>query len=299
MSTTRGTFGEYLEPGLRKIFNAADKAIPRVAESVLVTGGSTKYQEHFITEGGFPTATEVDEGDSVTYADPVQGYKKTLTNYKYGLGFQVTEEMWDDDQYGRVKRFPRKLARSLRHNVETVCANLFNNGFDSTTCADGQYLFATGHTQLDGNTYQNKPTTDLDLSVSALEAALINLQLIEDDNSMIVPYTGKYLVVHPNDQWTAKKILGSSQEWDSANNAINPLKGELQLVVWPYLTDTDAWFVLSDKGDRDMGPLIFWRSHPDFKRDDDIDKRIAKFNSMQRYLVGAPEWRGCYGSSGG
>ena len=299
MATTKGSFGEYLEPGLRKIFNAADKAIPRMAEQVLYSSTSTKATEHFLTEGGFEAASEVDEGDSIGYIDPTQGYKKSLSNVKYGIGFQVTEEMWDDDQYGRVKKFPKRLARSMRYNVETVAANIFNNGFGTATTADGQYLFDTDHTLLGSGTYANEPSTSIDLCVSGLEAALINLQLTVDDQSMITPYQGKILLIHPNNQFTAKRILGSTQDWDTANNAINPLKGELQIMVWPYLTDTDAWFVLDSKDNREMGPMLLWRKRADFKRDDDIDKRIAKYNTAQRYLTGAPEWRGTYGSPGG
>lgn len=300
--TSTGSFGQLLEPGLKAIYEAHLKQIPRMAESILQSFNTGKQSEHFLDIAGFGAAPQISEGASVYYDDPIQGNKKSLTQLRYGLGFQVTEEMVDFDQYGRIKAYPGKLARSMQYAVETAAAGVFNNGFTATTgtlTADGQSLFATAHVLLGGGTYANRPSTEIDLSVSGLEAAIQNMQLITDDRGMITPHTGRILLVHPADQWTAKKILGSEKDPDSANNTINPLKGGLDIMVWPYLSDSDAWFVLGTKEDRDQGPMIIWSKRPDFVRDTNSDTRVAKFNSVERFVVGAVQWRGCYGSSGG
>jgi hypothetical protein len=46
--------------------------------------------------------------------------------------------------------------------------------------------------------------------------------------------------------FNAKRILKSDQQNDTANNAINALKGMLDYTVNHYLTDTDAWFIRTD-----------------------------------------------------
>lgn len=292
-----------LEPGLRAIFESDMKSIPRIAEQILITGSSKKKTESWRTFAGFGSAAEVAEGDSVTYDDPTEGYLKQLTHIKYGLGFQVTQEMWDDDQTDFIRRRPSKLARALVRNLETTSANIFNNGFTATTgtlTADALSLFNTAHTLLGGGTYANRPSTDIDLSVAGLEAAVINMQLITDDRGGITPYTPTTLMVAPAEQFNAERILKTQKEVDSANNTINPIANRgLSLVVNPYLTDTDSWYLMCSKGERDLGPMLLWKKRPDFVKDTNADTRVAKFNSMQRYLVGAVEWRGLYGSAGG
>jgi hypothetical protein len=299
---TTGSFSaqfSLLDSTLRTIFESDMRSFPKFAEQVLYVDTSSKIQESFRTMGGFGAPSVYTEGGLITYDDPAEGYLKHMTHTMYALGFQVTEKMWDDDQHAFIKRRPSKLARSMQVNVETIGAGVFNSGFDTYTTADGQYLFATGHTLIRGGTYANKPSTDIDLSIAGIEAALTNLNLITDDAGTITPYQGKTLMVSAQDEWTARKLLGSEKDPDSANNTINPLKGGLTILVNPYLTDTDAWFILCEKSDRELGPMLLWRKRPDFKSDTNIDNRTMKWNSLQRYSVGAVDWRGVYGSSGG
>jgi len=64
--------------------------------------------------------------------------------------------------------------------------------------------------------------------------------------------TPDLLVVPPDLQWTAMELL-ESRYWPgegsvTAKTASNVLRGKLDLMVSPYLTDTNDWFVLSTKG---------------------------------------------------
>lgn len=298
---TTTLWSEILAVGLRGIFQAHMKDVEFYGERILVVKDSKKQKEDFLTTGGFGLAAARAETAPIAVDDPTQGYTKSFIHVNYANGFQVSETLNDDDLYGIVKGWPRELANSMARTAEYYMASIFNNAFTAGAyaIADGLALCSTAHTQLDGNTYANKPSTDIDLSTTALEAAFENMMLIEDDRSNPIPYVPKILVCHPNDMFTAKKILGSQLDPDSANNTINPLQGSLELVVWPYLTDTDAWFVLCDKKFRDFGPMHIWRKRPDFKQDTTISTRIAVYNSVMRFIDGAVDWRGTYGSSGG
>jgi len=278
------------------------KKVKFYGEKILATTKSTKKEEDYQTVGGMGIAQSFSEGAAIPSDNLTQGYDKKLTNVSYGLGFTVTKLLHDDDQYGVIRGAPAELARAMKRCVEYYSAALFNNCTSTTTpygTADGVALLSTSHTQLDGNTYGNKPSTDIDLCVSGLEAAYTSMMLIEDDRSNVTPYEPKILVCHPNDMFTARRILGSRLDPDSANNAINPLSGELELVVWPYLTDTDAWFVLTAKSERPLGPMIQWRQKPDSLDDTVVNTRTMEFNAMQRFVCGAVDWRGVYGSTGG
>lgn len=298
----RSSWSRILAVGLRDIFITALKGVDYYGERVLVSTKSTKKEEDYQTIGGMGIAQTFSEGAAIPNDNLTQGYDKVLTNVSYGLGFTVTKLLHDDDQYGIIRGAPAELARAMKRCVEFYSAGLFNNCTSTTTpygTADGLGLLSTAHLQLDGNTYGNKPSTDIDLSVAALEAAYTSMMLIEDDASNVTPYVPKMLVCHPSDRWTAEKILGSTQDPDSANNTINPLSGALELVVWPYLTDTNAWFVLSAKSDRKFGPMIQWREKPNLMDDTVVSTRTAEFNAMQRFVCGAVDWRGVYGSTGG
>ena len=303
---TTGSFSatfSLLEPGLRALFESDARKIPQFAEAICVVKDSTKRTESFRTMAGFGAAALVTEGGSVSYDDPTEGYLKQLTHIKYGLGFQVTQEMHDDDQTGFIAARPGKLARALARNVETVAANLFNNGFTATTgtlTADACSLFYASHTLLGGGTYANRPSTDIDLSVAGLEAGFINMAQITDDRGGITPYTPTTLMVAPAEQFNAERILKTKLEVDSANNTVNPLATRnITLIVNPYLSDSDAWVLMCDKSDRPLGPMLIWKQKPDMETDMIVDTRTLKFNSVQRYVTGAVEWRGLYGSAGG
>ena len=302
---TRASWSQILEVGLRDIFYAHLKKVTFYGPKILAVTDSKKKKEEYQTVGGMGIATEKTEAAAIASDNLTQGYNKILTNVSYGNGFTVSKELHDDDQYGVIKTAPKELSNSMARCVEYYCAAIFNNPTstaDAYVCADGLALLSTAHLQLDGNTYANKPSTDIDLGISALEAAYTNMMLIEDDRSNVTPYVPKILVCHPNDMFTAKKILGSSKDPDSANNTINPLEGALELIVWPYLTDTDAWFLLTAKSERvagPSGPMLQWRQKADFEKDTDIDTRSATFNSMERFVCGTVNWRGVYGSTGG
>ena len=63
------------------------------------------------------------------------------------------------------------------------------------------------------------------------------------------------IIVPPNLEWDAREILKSQLRSDTANNATNAFAGDemntagLQIVVWDYLTDTDAWFLQAPEDD--------------------------------------------------
>jgi hypothetical protein len=56
----------------------------------------------------------------------------------YALGFIITREMMDDDQYDIVgQRKAQGLAFSMRQTKEIVAANVYNRAFNSYTGGDG------------------------------------------------------------------------------------------------------------------------------------------------------------------
>jgi phage major head subunit gpT-like protein len=296
MATNTTNFSEALEPGIRMWYGNAYKQYPEQYSKIFDVKTSTKSSEYSHSMTGFGLVPEKAQGASITYQDTKQGYKNTLTNVAYGLGFTVTRELFDDDQYNIIMKLPKALARSVRHTVEILSANILNNAFDNTyTGADGKELCATDHPLLYGSTFQNEPTTASDLSATSLEQAYIDIGDYVDDRGLRIAAKSKLLVVPTELDWTARKLLGSSLDPESANNAINPANNMMPHTVNNFLTDPDAWFIKTDVED---GLIFYWRRRPEFTKDNDFDSENAKFKTTFRCIMGWDDPRGIYGSPG-
>jgi protease II len=103
------------------------------------------------------------------------------------------------------------------------------------------------------------------------------------------------LIVSTSDEATARRIITSPQDPETAERSINPFHNDVQIKVNHYVTDTDAWFVRTNI----PGVIFQKRVWPaQFRRDNEFDSDIAKFKSYFRGVFGWYEWRSCYGSPG-
>lgn len=297
MAMSTSGFGELLYPGLYNIWGLEYPQYTEEYSKIFNVRTSTQAYEKTLGMAGFGLAVNKPEGTGVTYAQAFQGYTHTLTHVTNGLGFIVTSEMYEDDQYGKIKALPAALARSVRHTIEIDAANILNNGFSSGTGADSQYLLDTDHTLVGGGTYQNEPSTATDLSMTSLEAMLALINDFTDDQGLIMNAKPKALVIHPDNEWTARQIDQSDKDPESNFNAINPAKGMFPggIVVNHFLTDPDAWFITTDIPN---GLVFYWRRRPAFTKDNDFDTDNAKFKTTYRCIQGWDDPRGIVGSPG-
>lgn len=195
------------------------------------------------------------------------------------------------------------LADTVVRFKDTTCANIFNSyGFSGTGSAhmtgmDGLALFHIAHTLTGGGTYANKPTTDADLSITSLENALYNMRLTVGDRNELLDLTPKILLIPPQLERTAYELLKSSGRPDTANRADNwiPSQG-LQMVVWNRLSDTNAWFLLTDKAQHNL--IYYNRLELETDTDRDFNTKDTVYSAVSRFSVGWADWRGVYGTSG-
>lgn len=296
MSTNTGNFGELLEPGLALIYGESYKQFGEEYSKIFQIKNSNKTTEHTLSMTGFGLMPTKSQGAGVTYDDPIQGYKQSLTHVAYGLGFIVTLEMYEDDLYNKINALPTALARSGAHTVEVTAANVLNRAFNSSyTGADTLEMCSTVHTLVGGGTFQNELTTAADLSMTSLEQALIDISNFTDDRGLQIAARPKQLIVPPELEWTAQQLLKSEKDPESANNAINPAKGIMPYTVNHFLTDTDAWFIQTDVPN---GLVFYWRRRPALTKDNDHDSDNAKFKSTMRFIAGWDDPRGIFGSPG-
>lgn len=295
MTISTGNFAELLWPGILGLYGDNYKDWEPLYEKVLSVQDSNKAFEKIQGVTGLPLASIKTQGSPISMVDPYQGFQKEFVNVTYALGTSVTREMVEDEQYSYINKLPRMLARSMRQTEETVAFNLLNNGFGSQNTADGVTIFNTGHPLVGGGTLSNRPAVASDLSQTALEQADIDILGFVDDQSLKTKFMGKTLVVPVALKHTAMKILQTRQTVDSADNTVNTVAGSMNLVVSPYLTDTDAWFIITDADD---GLVFMRRRAAALDRDNEFTTQNLAMISTARFSVGAVDPRGAYGSPG-
>ncbi|MCB7127949.1 MAG: Mu-like prophage major head subunit gpT family protein [Candidatus Brocadiales bacterium] len=297
MAVSTGNFAELLWPGIEVIFgntyNDYEALYPKVFEKKKSTLAFEKNQG--VT--GLPLAGIKNQGNSIPSIDPQQGFQKEYVNITYAIGSSITRELYEDDQYSYIKTIPTLLARSLYQTEETTAFNVLNNGFNSSiTGADGIELFSTAHLNVDGSTFSNRLATDSDLTQTSLETALQDLLDFVDDQSLKIRVQPKCLVVPTASNFRARKLLESSYVVGKADNDINPVQGLFQdLVVSPYLTDNDAWFIITDVPN---GLTFYTRREVDLDKDNEFATQNLLFSATKRWSVSWTDPRGAFGTPG-
>lgn len=300
MAITTGSHPKSLWPGVKAFFGKTYKEKPMVCDQVFSKMTSDKAYEEVVEETGFGLAPQKAEGASVSYDTDAQGYTTRFTNVTYGLGAIITREAIEDNQYESVaSRKAAKLARSMRQTKENVHANVLNRAFTAAYAGgDGKELLATDHPSLVGN-QSNELGVSADLSEASLEDLLILIRQATDSRGLRIQLEGQKLIVPPALSFEATRIVSSVNQSGTANNDINAMRalGLLPggVVIWDYLSDTDAFFVTTDAPE---GLLSFQRRALALSQDNDFDTENARMKATERYSVGWGDWRSVYGSPG-
>lgn len=301
MPTTKAAFSALLAPGLRKVFFQNYKMFPEEYSKIANVETSKRAYEEELTTAGLGRFEQKPEGTAIVYDDPMQGNTKRYTHATFALGFRVTREMYNDDLYGVMKKMSKELAMAARQTVELEFAALLDDAFTGAAYAgaDGEPLCDTAHPLLVGGTYANAPTTARDLGIGSLRAAQERMEKLVNERGL-PEFRGKgnLIIVSPEFQWIAKELIGSELKPYTGDNEINVFNDMgMSYMVSHYKSDTDSWFLLTDKSMHDI--KFFWREKPSFENDDDFDTKDAKFTGYMRFSLGFTDWRGIDGSSGG
>ena len=280
---------------------------PMEYSQIFETKTSRKAFEEDVGITGFGLASVKTEGNAIAYDTEQQGFLTRYNHVVYGLGFIITEENMDDDQYDVIgARRTEGLAFSMIQTEETVHANVLNRAFNTSfTGGDGSTLIASAgagsasHPNVSGGTWTNGPVSDADLSEAALEQAVIDIGNFQDDRGKKIQVMPTQLIVSNDDQFEPQRILKGSERPGTANRDINVLHmmGSIpKVVINHYLTDADAWFVQTNIPN---GMCSFLRKDTGFAIDNDFDTSNAKFKVQKRFSAGWTDPRCMYGSEGG
>ena len=296
MSMVSARFTRLFIPGLRgALFEGYARYQPVYQKIFNVMTSNRQYEEDFTMQGltNFVTKTE---GNLISYEDFLPGNRQTYTHLTYAKGVRISEEAVEDDLYGPMRKVGRALGISARNTVETQAAVVFNSGFATTsfTTGDAAALFSASHTREDGGANLSNTSTAAALSVSSLETALIDLRTELDGVGKRIELMPRALIIPPDLEYVAYQILKSAYLPGSDANDVNPLEGRLEVIVWPFLTDTNAWFILCDQHDLKW----FWRRQLHTRTEEDFQTGDMLFKGRMRFVFGVNEWRGVHGNQG-
>ncbi len=301
MAISRAQLAKELEPGLNALFGMEYDRYENEHAEIFETESSDRAFEEEVLIVGFGNASVKQEGQGVQFDNATEGFTARYTHETVALAFALTEEAVEDNLYDRLgARYTKALARSMAHTKQVKAANVLNNAFSTSyTGGDGVSLINTAHPLSYGGNLANRATTMSDLNETSLENALIDISTYVDDRNMILALRGTKLIVPPQLQFVADRLLETPGRVGTADNDINAIKNMGLLpegyAVNHFLVDTDAWFVLTDCPD---GFKHFERTPISTSMEGDFDTGNVRYKARERYSFGWSNPRCVFGSQG-
>src|SRR3990172_2368512 len=196
MPANTGAFSKYLVPGLRKVYIEEFKRYPEEYSKIFNMETSKRSYEEESIVMGLGRLERKQEGVALTVDTGKQGGTKRFTHVTFGLQFDVTEEMWEDDLYGTMMKMSRMLSRSVMQTKELEAGLFLDDVFTgaSYTGVDGQPLCSNSHTLLIGGTFDNSGGA-VDLSPGALRTGREVSESLVDERGLPIFRVPKLLIV--------------------------------------------------------------------------------------------------------
>ena len=300
MAISRNQLVKELEPGLNALFGLEYNRYENQHEEIFTKETSDRAFEEEVMLSGFGNAGVKPEGSAVTFDNAQETYTSRYQHETVALAFSITEEAIEDNLYDRLSsRYTKALARSMANTKQIKAANVLNRAFNSSfTGGDGKELCATDHPTIFG-TVSNELATSADLNETSVEQALIDIAAFTDERGLKIAARGVKMIIPSDLQFTAERIMNSANRVGTADNDINAVKSMGMIpqgyVVNNYLTDTDAFFIITDVPN---GLKYLERSPIKTSMEGDFDTGNVRYKARERYSFGFSDFRGIFGSPG-
>jgi hypothetical protein len=299
---TTGSHPKLLWPGVHAVWGQMYAEHQTEYTQLYNVKDSSMAYETDVQVTGFGLAPIKPETQGTAYDSEVQGGITNYIHIPYSLGYIVSFEEKEDNQYKVVaERRARANAFSINQTVENVCAFLYNNAFVPTyfTTWDGVALLSNAHLNATGGTFSNILGTSTDLSEASLEDMCVQIMGATGDRGLLINIMPQSLHIHRSNWFNANRILKSVLQSGTANNDINVLKATNSIPggihVNHYFTSPGAWMLRTNCPE---GMTMFWRNRPMLSQDNDFPTKNALAATYFRMSVGCTDPRGIYGSNG-
>ena len=294
------SFSKDLLPGVQQFFGDYKPWETKFDKYFDVMNVTERYQEDVIKRG-LTLATVKPEGQAVQYDTMSQGWTKRYEQVVYATGFVITREAKDDGHaLNLAKEGAQSLKRAMMQTKEVIAANVLNRAITAGyTGGDGVVLASTAHPTYAGGNLANRMGTDADFSEASLEQALIDIHAFVDERGLKVYYNPRKIVIPTALEYDVVRVLQNPNRPGTADRDINATHALGVLpegyVVVPWLTDSDAWTIITDCP---KGLRFLVRNEMEVTDDSEFDTENAKFKGRMRLVAGWTDPRGVYYSAG-
>lgn len=290
-------------PIIRKEWDQEMSAIVSPASQFFGIASSSAAVEYSQGLGAFGLVPEYNSSDAegkgaaIEYDTFAELYEKTFTHKEYAKGMAIERKLFDDDQSGLIRRKAQTLGFSFGRTRASHAASVFNNAFSASYVgADAVSLCNDSHpvNKVSSTTFDNKGTSAL--SYASVVATLIAGQSMDDDRGNPMPVMYNVLYVPVALQATAYEITKALAKPGTADNDANFLTSSgLSVVVDPYLSDANNWFMIDSQMAK-QHLLWFNRVSPELDIDPSSNfNLVAKYRGYMRYSFGWDDARWIYG----
>lgn len=295
----QGNIPRLLQEGINAIAQSKYDRWEPIYSKFLDVEDSEKAYEIDQSMAGLGVARLKPEGSEIHTEGEQQLYSTVYRNKVYAIGTIITFEAIMNNLYERMmEKSGNLIETSLQEVEERVAADVINDGNDSgVTLGDGQPLFSASHT-LKSGTFSNKLNVFSELSEASLEDACIAVSRYTDPAGNRVNLKTKALLIPVDLEFEAARIVRSTLQNDTSNNATNALRelGKFPdgVIASPYFTDTGAWTVVTDAPD---GGKFFRRMGHTYRSDNsDTNTLNYRHVGMTYFSTGVTDPRKYFGS---
>lgn len=259
---------------------------------------SAVIMELFKGSGNWDTRTEEQD---VPSGEPRIGNQKTFSVVNFAKSIDIPKNFFDDNKHGSYEKMVANFARRARTTRDMNAFSVYRNAFSTALTSDGVALIADTHTNLNGDTVDNKVTGAF--SESTLNTAIVQLVEMKSQDGIIDGFMPRVLLVPLALYKTACEVVGSELRSGTADNDMNVYSSKYNIFIGtsPYLGaaaggSDAAWFLLSP--DHSVNRWVRQGTQTDL-----VDYKFQRNNNYIykgefREVIGAMSFEGIVGSSG-
>lgn len=225
------------------------------------------------------------------------GDLKTFTHDRFRKGIRITREEMDDQEVPLMQNKVRLIAEAASRTVADHMAAPFINAFatsgDGAGAADGLALCSSAAGRTAGKkNLANKGSTAL--SATAVKDTRALMRKFKDERGGVLNVNPDTLVVPVDLEEDAYVIAESTLKSGTANNDANINLNRLNVIVDPFLTDANDWFMV-DSRLAGLHLHWFWRVMPEFAEVSDQIEDELRMRGYMRFSYGADASYWIYG----
>lgn len=296
---------DLLLPGLRGV-TGEYKQWPSIWPKLFDQGKSDMAQERTASMRFLPLAQLKQDGGNTAFDNGSgEAFVYNQLHVGVGLGYAITRNAIDDNLYkAQFRPSNLGLQRSFAQTKEIYGAAVFNNAtsYDASVGGDGVALLSTSHPLPAGGSgpgvWSNTPSVAVDLNEASLLNGMISIQTGFYDNAGLrMMATGKTLVIHPNNEPVAIRLLRSELRPGTANNDVNAIQstagGLTDYTKNVFFNNPYAWYIKTDQ------PGLLYLERIPFEIDMQVDFTTDNLlvKAFERYSFNYNDPRALWGTA--